>query len=80
MHAESFTSVCENCLHKPNERTVKETIQQKARAVTDKVLSALCSCKFRTEPVIFTERTKRYMLGINVEKTRSCNGVHINEI
>lgn len=68
MYAERFTSVCENCLHRPNERIVKETTQRKARAVTEEVISASCSSKFRMELVIFTERTNMYMLGINVEK------------
>lgn len=62
------TSVCENCLHRSNERIVKETLEHKARAVTDEVTSASSSSKIRMEPVIFTEKTKKYVLGINVEK------------
>lgn len=65
-HAESFTSVCENCLHRPNESMVKET---KARAGMDEVNSALCSSKFRMDPLIATERTKMYVFEISMKKT-----------
>lgn len=61
-----FSGACESCLHIPRQRTDRETITLKARAVTDDIISAQTTddiisaphrSTFRVEQVIFMEQT-----------------------
>lgn len=52
-----FSGACESCLHIPRQRTDRETVTLKARAVTDDIISAPHRSTFRVEQVIFMEQT-----------------------